>query len=298
MKRASARTNEVLELFVAAQVDLRILTLPESLDPCDFLREYGREAFEALLADAVDALEHKVRTVTDGLNVLQDVDHAHRALEEILRTMANAPRLAGVTDESLRLREQQLLVRLARQFHVDESALRARLKELRKPARRATAKPAPVDKSPGMLPIEQELFEILLSHPALVDLALESIDPARLTSPQSRELWELYVRARSEGVACEPDNMLTMAESAELKSLLVHLHELACRKAPLASIDAEHRLHGIVRDYDFQQERSAQRQALANMEKREYDEKEELAVLQQFIEQERNRQGISAPTDG
>ena len=106
------------------------------------------------------------------------------------------------------------------------------------------------------------------------------------------------MRARSEGVACEPDNMLTMAENAELKSLLVHLHELACRKAPLASIDAEHRLHGIVRDFHFQKERTAQRQALANMEKREYDEKEELAVLQKFIEQERNRQGISAPTDG
>ena len=57
--------------------------------------------------------------------------------------MANAPRLAGVSDESLRLREQQLLVRLARQFHVDENTLRARLRELRKPTRRATAKPAP-----------------------------------------------------------------------------------------------------------------------------------------------------------
>jgi DNA primase len=294
------RTNEVLELFVAAQVDLRILTLPANLDPCDYLRQHGREAFEALLAGAVDALEHKVRTVTDGLDVLQNVDQAHRALEEILRTMANAPRLAGVTDESLRLREQQLLVRLARQFHVDENTLRARLRELRKPklTRRVTAHPAPVDPSPRLLPVEQELFEILLSHPELVDCARESIDPTRLTSLPARDLWDLYVRARSEGVTCDPDNLLTMAESAELKSLLVHLHELACRKAELASIDAEHRLHGIVRDYDFQKERSAQRQALANMEKREYDEKEELAVLQKFIEQERNRQGISAPTDG
>ncbi len=107
---------------------------------------------------------------------------AHRALEEILRTMANAPRLAGVSDESLRLREQQLLVRLARQFHVDESTLRARLRELRKPARHATAKPVPLDQSPGLLPIEQELFEILLSHPELVDQALESIELAQLTS--------------------------------------------------------------------------------------------------------------------
>ena len=37
------RANEVLELFVAEQVDLRILTLPEGLDPCDFLQKYGAD---------------------------------------------------------------------------------------------------------------------------------------------------------------------------------------------------------------------------------------------------------------
>ena len=37
------------------------------------------------------------RTVTDGLDVVQDPDRAHRALEEILSTLANAPRLSGVT---------------------------------------------------------------------------------------------------------------------------------------------------------------------------------------------------------
>ena len=39
------RANEVLELFVAQQADLRILTLPEELDPCDYLHKYGAEAF-------------------------------------------------------------------------------------------------------------------------------------------------------------------------------------------------------------------------------------------------------------
>ncbi len=42
---ARSRANEVLELFVAQQADLRILTLPEDLDPCDYLHKYGAEAF-------------------------------------------------------------------------------------------------------------------------------------------------------------------------------------------------------------------------------------------------------------
>ena len=56
------RANEVLELFVAQQVDLRILTLPDDLDPCDFLQERGAEAFADLLATGtVDALDHAFR---------------------------------------------------------------------------------------------------------------------------------------------------------------------------------------------------------------------------------------------
>ncbi len=191
------RTNEVLELFVAAQVDLRVLTLPSGLDPCDFLRDHGRAAFDELLLQAVDALEHKARTVTEGLNVLQDVDQAHRALDDILRTMANAPRLAGVTNESLRLREQQMLVRLARQFHVEEISLRARLLELRTPTLRPGAKPAAVAPPAGLTPPEQELLEILLSHPELVEQALETVEVEQLTSPQAREVWELYLYARA-----------------------------------------------------------------------------------------------------
>ena len=45
------RANEVLELFVAQQVDLRILTLPDELDPCEFLQERGADAFRRLAGD-------------------------------------------------------------------------------------------------------------------------------------------------------------------------------------------------------------------------------------------------------
>ncbi len=55
-KAGRDRTNQLLELFIAEPVDLRVLTLPDNLDPCDFLLARGREAFEELLAGATDAL--------------------------------------------------------------------------------------------------------------------------------------------------------------------------------------------------------------------------------------------------
>lgn len=139
------RTNEILELFIAAQVDLRILTLPEDLDPCDFLLNHGAEPFQQMLDGAADALEHKVRIATHGIDLLRDTHRANRALEDILATIAKA---AGTAAEpglvaGSRLREQQVLARLARQFGLPEHALRSRLGQLRrKQPERATARHA------------------------------------------------------------------------------------------------------------------------------------------------------------
>ena len=47
----------------------------------------------------------------------------------------------------------------------------------------------------------------------------------------------------------------------------------------------------------FYQEYRAEK-TLAALKERDYDEEEELKVLQRIIENERSRQGISAPTDG
>lgn len=139
------RADEILELFVAAQMDLRILTLPDDLDPADFLLAQGKEAFEQLLGGAVDALDHKLRMVTEGLDATSGLDRIHRAQEEMLRTLAKAPR---PSDRGACLREDQILSRLAHRFRVAELVLRERLADLRK--KNITSFRRPV--APGLVP--------------------------------------------------------------------------------------------------------------------------------------------------
>jgi DNA primase len=184
------RADEILELFVSAQMDLRILTLPDDLDPADFLLAQGKEAFERLLTTAVDALEHKLRIATAGLDAHSDIDRAQRAQEEMLRTLAKAPRPA---DTSAHLREAHILSRLAQRFRVSEVVLRDRLRALRGQAARASqptsekgAKPrggSPAPAGPAAKPgkierAEQELLEIVLQMPQLVPQIAGQLPPA------------------------------------------------------------------------------------------------------------------------
>lgn len=300
------RTNEILELFVAEQVDLRILTLPDQLDPCDFLLQYGAEPFRELLAGAIDALAHKLRVATRGINLTQDTHRANLALEEILATIAKAPRSLTATTTETRLREQQLLARLAREFAVAEADLRTRLNDLRRKPAGGTTPARPVAEPPSkpairvrdLEPREVELIEILLVHPELVAEAIQGIEAGQLKSAAVRTIYHTFHSLHDADRTPDFGNALMDLEDAHLKNILVELDERAHAKAEEAQEDALARLRGLIERFRYELETKDRPQKLAALESKRLSEQEELAALQHLIAQERNRQGISAPTDG
>ncbi len=118
------RADQVLELFVGAEVDLRVLTLPDRSDPADYLAQHGRESFEKLVKEAPDALDHKLARLTDGVDVIRDTHDVTTAADTMLRIIAKAPR----GDD---LRTDQLLNRMARTFELKVERLERRLEHFR-----------------------------------------------------------------------------------------------------------------------------------------------------------------------
>lgn len=128
------RTREILELFVTEQMDLRILTLPDGLDPCDFLMKRSGGELQELVKGAVDALEHKLRVVCQGFDPLLDTHRANTALEDVLETMSRVSKDSLLSNEALRLRHDQLIARLGRQFGIEPSEIRMRMESIRRSA--------------------------------------------------------------------------------------------------------------------------------------------------------------------
>jgi DNA primase len=301
------RTNEILELFVAAQIDLRILTLPEELDPCEFLLERGAEPFLQMLGGAVDALEHKTRTATRGIDLMRETHQANQALEEILATIAKAPAQSagGVADS--RLREQQFLSRLARQFGLPEQELRSRVNELRRKqqgtsagmsARPAAAKPPALPKLRDLDAREIELLEILVVHPELAELALREIEVGQLKSECIRIIYRTIHGIHDTGGTPDFGNVLTALDDPGLKNIWVELDERAHAKAESALTQSRDRLQGLIDIFRYATMTRDRPHQLAALEEKRLDDQQELAVLQRLIAQERGRHGISAPKDG
>ena len=294
------RTGEVLSLFIAEQVDLRVVVLPNEMDPCDFLLAYGADAFRAHLDAAVDALEHAFRTANRGLDVDRQPHEAGRALDSLLQIIAKAPRLRENTTSETRVREWTMLSRLARMFDVDETVLRKRVAYLRGKHRQLKAPAA--DAAAGESKLldslsiwDQELLEILLAKPDSIHMILDIVEPERLSSAAARRVYSAACSLAEAGVAPSFDRLLLEFDDLQYKDLLVELDERGQAKG---SHDLAVRLHELLEGFRRREDERELRAQARALKERKYDAAEELAALQSLIDQERRRQGISVPTDG
>ncbi|MFV1964896.1 MAG: DNA primase [Pirellulaceae bacterium] len=297
------RTNEVLELFVASDTELRILTLPQGSDPCDFLQQHGVDAMRRLLDTAPDAFGHAIQVQTRGVDLVQDTHRANQALEALLAILAKSPRVSSGGNSAKRLRERQILARLAREFRVEEPMLRMRIGEMRRaaPAPRVIAEPAlPATglSAADLEPHDAELLEILVAQPSLADVALEEISTEQLVSDPARAIFERYRQLGEMGNELDFGSVLSATDEPRLKSLLVDLDERSRSKEENALDDAAVRLNRLIEDIRYRHGASKRRDEMSALEDSELDETEKQRLFLKLLEEQRKRQGIPAPTDG
>jgi DNA primase len=297
------RTNEVLELFVASEVDLRILTLPAGADPCDFVLQHGAAKMREKLSGAADALEHAIETHTRGIDLMRDTHRANQALEALLKIIAKAPRLSANTTSSKAIRERLVLSRLAREFRVEEAELRTQIRELRlRTTTRIQPETVPVRpakyKRMQLDPTEVELLEIMAVHPELCDTVLAEVPADLISNPAIQHIFACYRKLAAAGESVDFSRVLSELEDPQLKNLFVEIDEQATSKEEEAQEDAATRLRRLLDGILDRQHDANGRELVAGLEQDHFEEQEATDVLEQLLKEKRRRQGIPAPTDG
>ncbi|MEM1225376.1 MAG: DNA primase [Planctomycetota bacterium] len=121
------RADEVLDVFVQADIDLRVMTLPDGVDPADYLKLHTASAFRELSQSSPDALQHKLNRLVDGVDVRTDTQSVTNAIESMLQVLCKAP----TTSDKLMLKMDQMLVRMSAVFGLPVERLQRRLDAMR-----------------------------------------------------------------------------------------------------------------------------------------------------------------------
>jgi len=301
------RTNEILDLFVAQDVDLRILSLPEGADPFDFIRDNGADAFQALVDQANDAIAHKISIETRGVDLINDTHAANQALESILKTLAQIPVGQFATSAAKSVRLDQLVTRMARQFQLDRTQVKNRLNELRQTM--VKARPNVNLSEPGQgqagidfkrLPLrESELLQLLIGNPELLDQAIENISPNQIPEGPLRDLYEVMNECFHVGKDVGYNSLMLELEDVNLKSLVDYLHGVSTEKqSALAkmkngiAIEPLAQLESIIETFNHMADASGTRSQISRLHGRQLDDDEEASALEELLKLARQRQGL------
>ncbi|MFO0790326.1 MAG: DNA primase [Pirellulales bacterium] len=296
------RTNEILDnllaLFEKISVDMRILTLPEGIDPCDFIATHGCDPFLAMIATATDALEHKFNAVTNGLDTLTDTHRASQAAEQLLTTLAQIRPSGGDASSQALLREEQMLSRIAREFHLSDAILRERLKAIRtaarnRPASRSAAREDDANSLGGRPAIsvrigdlatwDRDLLElIILDHTFILRLA-DVVPPTALSSPAAQRIFTTCIRMAEQGTAHDFGRLMAAFDEPEMKNLLVALDESAAMKT---AADRDRWFAGLIETYHRQLEGQEKRTRLVAAREQDNDAEQ---LLTQFLQKSRQK---------
>src|SRR5262249_48727280 len=117
-----------LELFLGHEVDVRVLSLPEGLDPCDFLMKEGAPPFLAMVERAIDPLDFIIERSSQKFDI-DAIEGARQAAEWVLAVLAQSPRIHKV---GIDVKVGKALDKLATRLHmpVKDRTLHARLGQL------------------------------------------------------------------------------------------------------------------------------------------------------------------------
>ncbi|MBA7715277.1 DNA primase [subsurface metagenome] len=80
--------NRALEICLAQRIDIKLASVPEAKDPCDFLLSAGKEQFERLVEGAVDVFQFKWNRLIERFTRDDTLVDNKAAIEEFLQTIA------------------------------------------------------------------------------------------------------------------------------------------------------------------------------------------------------------------
>jgi DNA primase len=239
--------DRALEFFLESELDLRVLTLPAQLDPCDFILNAGADAFRTLTEQAVDPLTYLLGRAGARFD-LTSSEGTRRAADWVLGIVSTIPE----THELGPVKKAKVIDTLAQRLRVPVDSLYNRLRQMRRsaagrrgngvpvagtagaaessattspesalPARAASA-PATFSQS-ELDPVDLELIRIILNEPAAVPQLMPRIGTMTLRDAPLQAILRAICDLQRDDLPATYENIMVRIDDPAIRSLLTGL---------------------------------------------------------------------------
>jgi len=218
--------NRALEVCLSQHIDIKLASVPQEKDPCDFLLSSGKEAFEQLVETAVDTFQFKWNRLIEKFGSDVTLVDNKAAVEEFLETIATASRAGNLSaiDRGL------IVNRLSRIIGIDAKEINAELRRRIERMQRSASynaqsrKVQSIDLGDGLSAAAQrEILEVLLNEPKLFETVKQKITAEAFDVPILRQIAAILFEVLSAKPQIRLAEILARAESPETASLIVGL---------------------------------------------------------------------------
>jgi len=271
-QRASDRA---VEIFLSQNVELRLTTVPEGKDPCDFLLLRGGEAFLDLIARATDALEYKWKATRQRVEQSDTINGRKRAMEDFMALVARTSSLGNMDSISRGF----LINHIAKLVAMPAEEVYQRIQQLQKKvsARMQVRGTEDSSREDSRSRSYRQILEVLLNRPDLFPVVQPVLaQPNEITHPDlfpvAQRLWQYCSRGGSGKLS----EILAGCESVELCNRMTDMSEEGAARG-----NYESTLAGALRNLERIKEEDVRREVkqLVSSASEKYGEDAETAML-------------------
>lgn len=206
-QKATARS---LGLFSESPVKVSVLNIPNAKDPDEFIKKFGRDAFDRLLNGTSNAIEYKIQKVKSKYDITRAADRVEY-IKEVIRILADgvspterdiyAGRLAEETDvaKAAILNQLDAAVKAGRrrkQRQFERDLLNQGLgSDIKLPYNTMNS-----EKALGVASAEQQLVAAMVKNPDFISTVEKRLAPEQFLMEDMGEAYRAILRCRARGI--------------------------------------------------------------------------------------------------
>ncbi len=228
-----AAANRALETCLSLKIDIKMATVPHGKDPCDFISEKGKDAFNELIENATDVFTYKWNRLKSRLDENSTIADKKQAVDDYLTAIA-----VGFRAGNLNAIEQGLYInKIASTLKMDPKDVKDQLDRIRRTAgttrsyTNENSKVVNIQLPPGLAAAAQrEILEVLLDQPYLYRKIKGRITTGHFDVTELKKIAEILFRSLENSDEIPLTDILAGIDEPEISNLVTDLTDTGAQK--------------------------------------------------------------------